>query len=259
VVGDIVAKGRMFALKVVDSEEFIELPLQAQALYFHLGVRADDDGFVRNPHAIMRMLNVRRKYLDDLLMYNFVIEVSKGVIVQTHWLTNNTIRKDRYTPTVYQEEFKKIKATNGVYSLVQSNDGIPTDNQVTDKCQPTDNQVDTDTHPQDKISKDKTSKGNLSCSSQYIPSLEDITNYINNNNYTFNAEYFYNYYKGRNWYIGNKPIESFEALKAIMDNWQVREKPQQIKQAHHTSTGSIFMDAGQELEREMKGGDLFDY
>ncbi len=69
------------------------------------------------------------------------------------------------------------------------------------------------------------SSNNCSCS--YIPDLQDIKNYINNNNYTFSPEYFYNYYAGRKWCLGNKPIDDFESLKAIMDNWQLKEKNKQ--------------------------------
>lgn len=69
---------------------------------------------------------------------------------------------------------------------------------------------------------------NICCCSNnniYIPTKEFIINYINNNNYTFNPNYFYNYYFARNWSIGNKQITGDEELKAIMDNWQLREKP----------------------------------
>lgn len=65
------------------------------------------------------------------------------------------------------------------------------------------------------------------CSCSYIPDLQDIKNYINNNNYTFSPEYFYNYYAGRKWCLGNKPIDDFESLKAIMDNWQLKERNKQ--------------------------------
>lgn len=58
----------------------------------------------------------------------------------------------------------------------------------------------------------------------YIPSLLDIQEYINNNNYTFKAEYFYNYYKSRNWQVGKSKINSQEQLYALLDNWQIKEK-----------------------------------
>ena len=67
---------------------------------------------------------------------------------------------------------------------------------------------------------------NSCCSSYniYIPTQEEITDYIHNNNYDYDPEYFYNYYKARNWCIGNTPIQDFNALTAIMDNWQKRER-----------------------------------
>lgn len=73
------------------------------------------------------------------------------------------------------------------------------------------------------------------CCSSYIPDIQDIKKYINDNNYTFNAEYFYNYYKSKNWHIGNMPIADFEALKAIMDNWQLLEKEKKTEGKTPTS------------------------
>lgn len=69
------------------------------------------------------------------------------------------------------------------------------------------------------------------CCCSYIPDLQDIKNYINNNNYTFSPEHFYNYYARRNWCLGNKVITSYEQLKSIMDNWQLKETTKDTKRA----------------------------
>ena len=57
------ANRRMFSLDVVDTDRFLDMSASAQALYFHLGMRADDDGFVNNPKKICRMTGASE---DDL-------------------------------------------------------------------------------------------------------------------------------------------------------------------------------------------------
>ena len=56
------AERRMFAKTIIDSDAFLDMPLTAQALYFHLSMRADDDGFVNNPKKIQRMIERNYSY-----------------------------------------------------------------------------------------------------------------------------------------------------------------------------------------------------
>ena len=48
------AEKRMFSIRIVDSDAFLDMPLSTQALYFHLGMRADDDGFINNHNKIRK-------------------------------------------------------------------------------------------------------------------------------------------------------------------------------------------------------------
>lgn len=102
------AERRMFAKTIVDSDAFLDMPLSSQALYFHLSMRADDDGFVNNPKKIQRMIGCSDDDLKLLIAKRFVLIFDSGVIVIKHWRLHNTLRKDRYKPTIYQEEFKKL-------------------------------------------------------------------------------------------------------------------------------------------------------
>ena len=112
------AERRMFTKKITDSDSFIELSSSAQALYFHLNQGADDDGF---NNQIQNAIFKAHATLDDLkvlLMKNFIIRFDSGVIVIKHWRLHNTLRKDRYTPTNFQEEFKLLGIKdNGAYTL----------------------------------------------------------------------------------------------------------------------------------------------
>lgn len=94
----------MIAKKVVESDAFLDMPLSAQALYFHLNFAADDDGFVNNPKKIRRSCGASEDDFKLLLLKNFIIHFESGIIVIKHWKIHNYIQKDRYKPTDYQEE-----------------------------------------------------------------------------------------------------------------------------------------------------------
>ena len=111
------ANRRMFTKQIVDSDAFLDMPLSSQTLYFHLNMRADDDGFVNNPRKIQRMIGASDDDLKLLIGKRFVIAFENGVIVIKHWRMHNAIRKDRYTPTQYQEEKKRLEIKeNGAYT-----------------------------------------------------------------------------------------------------------------------------------------------
>ena len=106
----------MFAKSVIDSDDFLELSLTAQALYFHLAIRADDDGFINNPKRIQRMIESKEEDLDELEKKGFIFYFSSGVVVITHWKLHNYIKKDRYKPTIHKDEIESLSCTeNGTY------------------------------------------------------------------------------------------------------------------------------------------------
>ena len=108
----------MFTKKITDADEFISLPSSTQALYLHLCMSADDDGF--NNQIQMAMFKAHAS-IDDvkvLLTKRFILQFENGVIVIKHWRMANALRKDRYTETAYKEELKRLKIKdNGAYTL----------------------------------------------------------------------------------------------------------------------------------------------
>ena len=100
---------RMFSPQIVDSDAFLDMPSSAQNLYFHLGMRADDDGFVGNPKKILKMVSGSDDDLKILIAKRFILSFESGVIVIKHWLIHNQIRKDRYTETQYLDEKKTLR------------------------------------------------------------------------------------------------------------------------------------------------------
>lgn len=116
------AEKRMFARSLIDSDAFLDMPLSAQALYFHLNMRADDDGFVNNPKRITDYVGAASDDLKLLLAKRFIIVFDdSGVIVIRHWRLHNTLRSDRYHPTNYQAELSRLCiAENKAYTEQKS-------------------------------------------------------------------------------------------------------------------------------------------
>lgn len=98
------AQRRMFSMQIVDTDAFMDMPLSAQALYFHLGMRADDDGFVSNARRIQRLVGAADDDLKLLAAKRFILTFESGIVVIKHWRMLNTIRGDRYKPTLYEDE-----------------------------------------------------------------------------------------------------------------------------------------------------------
>lgn len=108
---------RMFAKTIIDSDAFLDMPLSSQALYFHLSMRADDDGFVNNPKRIQRTVGASDDDCKLLVMKRFILTFESGVIVIKHWRIHNYIQKDRYKETVYTKEKSKLYINqNNVYT-----------------------------------------------------------------------------------------------------------------------------------------------
>lgn len=133
----------MFTKRITDSDSFLDMPMSTQCLYFHLNMNADDDGFVNNPKKIQRMIGASDDDVRILISKSFVLCFDNGVVVIKHWRMHNTLRKDRYKPTDYQEEFKML--------------GLKENNSYT--WQPNGNQTEPqysiEENSEDKVSKDK--------------------------------------------------------------------------------------------------------
>ena len=127
------AERRMFAKTIIDSDAFLDMPLSAQSLYFHLSMRADDEGFVNNPKKIQRMIGASDDDLKLLVAKRFILTFDSGVIVIKHWKIHNYIQSDRFKPTVYTEEKSQLAVKeNKSYTLDTQciHDGYITDTQV---------------------------------------------------------------------------------------------------------------------------------
>lgn len=122
----------MFAKTIIDSDTFLDMSLSTQALYFHLSMRADDDGFINNPKKIQRMIGASEDDLKLLIAKNFIIPFETGIVVIKHWKIHNYIRSDRYKPSIFKEKELVKVDSQSIYQPIDSThtNGIPTDNQT---------------------------------------------------------------------------------------------------------------------------------
>lgn len=118
------ANRRMFAKEIIDSDQFLDMPSSSQNLYFHLAMRADDDGFINNPKKIQRTIGASDDDAKILLLKNYIINFETGIIVIKHWRIHNYLRKDRYKTTINVDEAAKLHVKKtGEYTLEKV--GIP--------------------------------------------------------------------------------------------------------------------------------------
>lgn len=203
------AERRMFAKSIVLSDAFLDMPATARCLYFTLGMFADDDGFVNSPKSIMRQCGASMDDMNVLLAKKFVYSFDGGVVVIKHWRINNFLRADRHHDTTYTDELKLLEIDeNGAYKLV----GIPSDNQVTTKCQPSADNIGLPSIGKVSIGKDSIGKVRVG----NTPTITMIDTYIKSKGYKIDPHRFFEYYTtdGRtfptNW-------------QSVVDKWQETE------------------------------------
>ena len=126
------AEKRMFSSNVIDSDAFLDMSPTARLLYYDMGMRADDDGFIDSPKKIMRIIGASDSDLKELIDNGFVLRFESGVIVIRHWYVNNRVRRDTYHETIYTEEKSRLLLEkNNVYQL--RNDSVTDTLQTRDK------------------------------------------------------------------------------------------------------------------------------
>jgi hypothetical protein len=108
----------MLTKKVTDDDHFMSLSASAQALYLHLSMAADDDGFCNQVAVCMFKAHASTSDLEALLSNRYIYQFENGVIVIKHWRMANALRKDRYSPTVFQKEYAMLDLKdNGSYTM----------------------------------------------------------------------------------------------------------------------------------------------
>ena len=224
------AEKRMFTQKIIDSDAFLEMPLSTQALYFHLNMRADDDGFVNNPRKLQRYIGAGDDDLKLLLAKRFVIGFESGVIVIKHWRMHNTLRRDRYSPTVYQDELALLDVKdNKSYTERDGNSSLQSGCQAVAKRLPNGcHSIVESSRDKGSIEKGSEGEGYDTGIDDYQPvekpTLEEVIDYVESSNLVVNPRRFYSYYSERAWKtVNGKPI----SWRMKLDEWDFDERQKQ--------------------------------
>lgn len=211
------AERRMFAKTIIDSDAFLDMPLSAQALYFHLSMRADDEGFVNNPKRIQRVVGASDDDLRLLILKRFILAFESGVIVIKHWRIHNYIRNDRAKETLYQKEKKTLMLTkNNAYTELKN---VPVS---IDKDSISINGATYETPESEKTRR------------FIIPTVEEIKAYCEERGNNVDAQKFYDYYTSNGWQVGRNKMKDW---KAAIRTWErtETEKPKRKNPAHEST------------------------
>ena len=208
------AQKRMFSLSVVDTDKFLDMSSSAQALYFHLGMHGDDDGFVASPKRIARTVGCNDDDLRLLAAKGFVIPFDSGVIVITDWNINNTLKNDRYRETVYQEEKAKISTLpSGKYILGSS--VVPECIQDGSSAEPQHNVTQLNVTEPNKVGADKPPTR-----PRFVPpTLEEVTAYVQERGSRVDPQGFIDFYAAKGWMVGKNKMKDWKAACRNAEHW----------------------------------------
>ena len=244
------AERRMFAKRIIDSDAFLDMPLSTQSLYFHLSMRADDEGFINNPKRIQRMIGASDDDCKLLIAKGFILVFETGVIVIKHWKIHNYIQKDRFKPTICSEEKKEIVTEeDGTYTQCTRN-GYALDTQVrigkvsigkvnnieplngVEKIPP-----DIEAEKEKDIDKEKKPPKRFTA-----PTLEEVKAYCEERKNNVDPERFINYYTANGWKVGKNPMKDW---KAAVRSWERNDfgKPKAAETEHSFDLDDFFNSA----------------
>lgn len=204
------ANKRMFALDVIDTDRFCEMPISARLLYYELGMRGDDEGFVQNPKKIMLTTGTTADDLKILAAKGYVILFDSGVLVITHWRQNNFIQKDRFHETTCLAEKAQIQTTDSkIYEL------LPSGNKLDTPC------IRTVSDLEAQIRLDKTrkeEKARAPSSRRFTPpSVDEVAAYCRERGNAVDAQRFVDFYASKGWKVGNAGMKDWHAA---VRNWE---------------------------------------
>jgi hypothetical protein len=209
------AERRMFAKTIIGSDAFLDMPQSTQALYFHLAMRADDDGFVNSPKSIMRLVGCKDDDLKVLCGKKFIIPFENGVVVIKHWRVHNYIAKDRYTETKYKNEKARLAIDeNGSYTeCIQLVDGCETQVRLGKVRLGKDSEEETAGKPPSRIFKK--------------PTTEEIQAYCLERKNSVDPSRFFDYYESKGWLVGRTKMKDWKASVRTWERNDLNSTPQE--------------------------------
>lgn len=199
------AQKRMFDKDVISLDNFLDLPMEAKALYFLLGMEADDEGFV-SPKKVVRLYGGTEDSIKILALKGFIIPFQSGVVVITDWKRNNYLDKTRVKSTIYTDEKAQIEFNNmtGKYECLTNVKQLLKENRREEK----------------RTEENRKEEKNTSTKKFIKPTIEEIDEYCLERNNGINANAFYDFYESKDWYVGKNKMKDW---KACIRTWEQRD------------------------------------
>ncbi len=199
------AQKRMFDKDVISLDNFLDLPMEAKALYFLLGMEADDEGFV-SPKKVVRLYGGTEDSIKILALKGFIIPFQSGVVVITDWKRNNYLDKTRVKSTIYTDEKAQIEFNNmtGKYECLTNVKQLLKENRREEK----------------RTEENRKEEKSTSTKKFIKPTIEEIEEYCLERNNGINANAFYDFYESKDWYVGKNKMKDW---KACIRTWEQRD------------------------------------
>lgn len=221
----------MFSLQVTDTDKFLDMPTSTQALYFHLGMHGDDDGFVPSPRKIARGAGCNDDDLRILASKGFIIPFENGVVVITDWRVNNTLKNDRYHETIYKAEKAQLVCDDAGRYAVGS------------RMDPERFQNGSNMEPEHNITKHNITKyrvygGNPSQKRSRFtpPTVEQVSQYVREQGYSVDPVRFVDHYESNGWMVGKNKMKDW---KAAVRNWNTGSPQNASRRNVHNPSGTL--------------------
>ena len=217
---------RMFSTRLLSSAKFLKMPISSQALYFHLGLHADDDGVVE-AFPVIRTVGCTEDDLKVLVAKGFVTVLNDDLVTYiTDWTENNNIRADRKIDSIYKDLLLQINPDAqiverrekrvpeiGASGICQASDG-----QMPGRCQP-DARIGKERLGKDRLGQDRS--GERKSTRFTPPTLDEVREYCESRKSSVDPERFVDWYTANGWKVGKNPMKDW---KAAVRSWEQRDK-----------------------------------
>ena len=219
---------RMFSIRLINSARFLRMPISSQALYFHLGMHADDDGIVE-AYPVIKTIGCTEDDLRVLVAKGFVQVLNDDLVSYiTDWSEHNTIRPDRKIDSIYKDLLLQINPdVKLVEKRPRADVGRTMDGQWTDNG-PSMDGIGKDRLGKDRLDKDNTPLDPPKGKRFKAPTVAEVEAYCRERNNDVNAEQFVDFYISKDWMVGKNKMKDW---RAAVRNWEKRNQEKRPKNA----------------------------
>ena len=216
------AQKRMFSLAVTDTDKFLDMSASAQALYFHLGMHGDDDGFVASPKKIARGVGCNDDDLRLLASKGYIIPFESGVIVIVDWNINNTLKNDRYHETIFAAE-RALVSEDSAGRWVLGSSMVPERKQLGSSLEPEHNITKLN---RTKQNKEKAADKPPRAARFTPPTVDEVRAYCQERGNSVDPERFVDFYASKGWLVGKTRMKDW---RAAVRSWERSDSQQKAQ------------------------------